>query len=102
MRSLNVRFAMLAMLAVLGATGCASSGGGNSYFSDAAVTTRVKRAIYNEPSLKVMDVGVTTDDGVVELTGTVKTRGERAKASEIARKAEGVKRVKNELKVQPQ
>ena len=102
MRSLKVRFATLAVAAVLGATGCASSGGGNSFFSDAAVTTRVKRAIYNEPSLKVMDVSVATEDGVVELTGSVKSRGERVRAGEIARKAEGVKRVKNELKVQAQ
>jgi osmotically-inducible protein OsmY len=30
----------------------------------------------------------------------VKTRGERLKAGDVARKVEGVKRVKNELKVQ--
>ena len=102
MIKLKARFAMLVAAVLLGLAGCASSGkeGGNSYFDDAAITTRVKRAIYNEPALKVMNVGVTTEDGVVELTGSVKSRGERAKAAEVARKAEGVKRVKNELKVQ--
>ena len=102
MTTLKGRFAMLIAAALVGLAGCASTGkeGGNSYLDDAAVTARVKRAIYNEPSLKVMNVGVTTEDGVVELTGNVKSRGERAKAGEVARKAEGVKRVKNELKIQ--
>jgi osmotically-inducible protein OsmY len=64
------------------------------------VTARVKKAIYNEPSLKVADISVTTDSSVVALEGSVKTRAERTKAGEVARKVEGVKRVKNELKVQ--
>ena len=93
--------AMAAFLtaALLGLTGCASTGGGNSYFDDAATTMRVKKAIYDDPSLKVMDVSVTTVDGVVELSGTVKNRGQGVKAVQVARKVEGVKRVKSELKV---
>lgn len=93
--------AMAAILAaaLLGLTGCASTGGGNSYFDDAATTMRVKKAIYDDPSLKVMDVSVTTVDGVVELSGTVKNRGQGVKAVQVARKVEGVKRVKSELKV---
>ena len=61
---------------------------------------RVKKAIYNEPSLKVMDVSVKTEGGVVELSGQVKSRAEKAKVAEVARKVEGVKRVKNDLTVQ--
>jgi osmotically-inducible protein OsmY len=100
MNKLKHRFALVIAAALLGLAGCATSGGGNSYFDDAAVTARVKKAIYNEPSLKVMAVGVTTEDGVVDLSGTVKTRAERAKATAVANKVEGVKRVKNELKVE--
>jgi hyperosmotically inducible protein len=61
---------------------------------------RVKKAIYNEPSLKVMNVSVTTEDGVVGLSGKVKSKAERAKAATIAAKVEGVKKVKNELTVE--
>jgi len=87
--------------ALLALAGCASNGkDGNSFFDDAGVTMRVKKAIYNEPSLKVMDVSVTTVNGVVELSGTVKTRGEKVKVGNVARKVEGVKMVKNELVVQ--
>jgi len=100
MKKLNRRAAALIAAAVLGLAGCASNGGGNNYFDDAMVTARVKKAIYNEPSLKVADISVTTDSSVVALEGSVKSRAERTKAAEVARKVEGVKRVKNELKVQ--
>jgi osmotically-inducible protein OsmY len=100
MNKLNRKAAALLAAAVLGLAGCATNGGGNNFFDDAMVTARVKKAIYNEPSLKVTDISVTTEASVVHLEGTVKTRGERLKAGDVARKVEGVKRVKNELKVQ--
>jgi osmotically-inducible protein OsmY len=88
--------ALLLAASLLGLSGCASTGG---FFDEASTTAKVKKAIYSEPSLKVMDISVSTDDGVVELTGMVKTRAERLKAAQVASKVEGVKRVKNELKV---
>ena len=99
MNKLNRKTAVLLLAAVLGLAGCATSGG-NSYFDDAMVTARVKKAIYNEPSLKVTDISVSTEGSVVALEGSVKSRAERLKAADVARKVEGVKRVKNELKVQ--
>ena len=99
MIKLKHRFALAIAAAMLGLAGCASPGG-TSFFDDAAVTMRVKKAIYNEPSLKVMNIGVTTADGVVDLTGTVKSKAERSKATAVAVKVEGVKKVKNDLKVE--
>ena len=96
----NRTWTALVFAAVVGLAGCASSGGGNSFFDDAMVTARVKKAIYNEPSLKVAEISVSTDEAVVSLEGTVKTRGERLKAAQVARKVEGVKRVRNELKIE--
>jgi len=61
---------------------------------------RVKKAIFNDPSLQVMNVSVTTEDGVVNLSGSVKSKAERSKASAVATKVEGVKKVKNDLKVE--
>ena len=77
------------------ATGCATTGGG--VFGDTGITTRVKTAIFNEPELKVMAIHVSTEDRVVTLSGTVKTRAERTKAIQAARNVEGVKAVKSEL-----
>lgn len=99
MDKLNRMLMVLAAAALLGLAGCASSGGGNNFLDDAMVTARVKNAIFNEPSLKVTDISVTTEGGVVTLDGSVKTRAERARAAEVARKEEGVRRVNNLLKV---
>jgi osmotically-inducible protein OsmY len=99
MNKLNRKAAAFLVAALLGLAGCATNGG-NNFFDDAMVTARVKKAIYNEPTLKVTDISVTTEEAVVHLEGTVKTRAERQKAGDVARKVEGVKRVKNELKVQ--
>jgi len=82
------------LVSLLLAAGCATTG---DYLGDARTTTRVKSAIYNEPELKVMGIHVSTEEGVVTLSGAVKTRAERAKAVQVARKVEGVKQVKNDL-----
>ena len=91
--------AVLLAAALLGLAGCASPGG-TSFFDDASTTAKVKQAIYNDPALKVMNISVSTEDSVVSLSGTVKTRTERARAIQAARKVEGVKRVKDELKIE--
>jgi osmotically-inducible protein OsmY len=88
--------ALLLAAALLGLSGCASTG---AFFDEASTTAKVKKAIYSEPSLKVMDISVSTEDGVVELNGSVKSRAERAKAGQVAAKVEGVKKVNNQLKV---
>ena len=100
MNQLKHRFALVIAAALLGLAGCATSPGGTSWFDDAATTAKVKKAIFNEPTLKTMNVSVTTEDGVVALSGTVKSKAERTKATAIAGKVEGVKKVKNDLKVE--
>jgi osmotically-inducible protein OsmY len=101
MNNLKRGFAVAFYAAVLGLAGCASTPGQNNYFDDAMVTARVKKAIYNEASLKVTDISVKTENAVVSLSGAVKNRNERTRAAEVARHVEGVKLVKNELKVDP-
>ncbi len=99
MNTLKRSFAVAFCAAVLGLAGCASTPGQNNYFDDAMVTARVKKAIYNESALKVNDISVKTENAVVSLSGAVKNRNERTKAAEVARHVEGVKLVKNELRV---
>ena len=93
------RTGVLVAFTLLFATGCASTGG-SDFLGDTRTTTRVKTAIYNEPELKVMSIHVATEDGVVTLSGAVKSRAERAKAVQVARKVEGVKQVKNDLTIE--
>lgn len=81
---------------LLGTAGCTKPS------SDAAITGRVKTAISKAPELKGTKVSVSTNEKVVHLGGTVKSRAERAMLIAVARKVEGVKAVKTDLVVTPQ
>jgi osmotically-inducible protein OsmY len=85
---------------LLFALGCASTSTREStgeYIDDSVITSKVKAAIFNEPSLKVFQINVETYKNVVQLSGSVATSAERAKAVELARSVEGVRSVRNDL-----
>ena len=88
--------ALLVLTLVLGTAGCSNPS------SDAAITGRVKSAISGEPGLKGTTVSVSTSEKVVQLSGTVKSRAERAMLIAVARKVEGVKAVETNLVVASQ
>ena len=64
---------------------------------DAAITTKVKAAIFAEPSLKTLQISVDTIQGVVSLTGSVDSQADSNKAKALASSVEGVKVVENRL-----
>lgn len=64
---------------------------------DAAVTTRVKAKFVGDERLKDSDIHVDTRNGVVTLTGTAPSDEAKAAAEELARQAEGVKSVDNQI-----
>lgn len=86
--------ALVLVALVLGAAGCSESSG------DAAITSRVKSAISKEAALRGTSVDVSTEKKVVHLSGTVKSRAERAMLIAVARKVEGVQAVRTDLVVQ--
>jgi osmotically-inducible protein OsmY len=80
--------------------GCASTPTRESsgeYVDDSAITTRVKAAIFDDPSLKVLQINVETFKGEVQLSGFVDSAQNVRKAGEVARSVRGVKSVKNDL-----
>lgn len=80
--------------------GCASTPtreGTGEYIDDSAITTKVKAAIFNDPSLKVFQINVETFKGEVQLSGFVDSAQSVKKAGEVARGVNGVKSVKNNL-----
>ena len=82
--------------------GCASTPTREStgeYIDDSTVTTKVKAAIFNDPSLKVFQINVETFKGEVQLSGSVDSDQIVNKAGEVARGVGGVKSVKNDLVV---
>ena len=64
---------------------------------DAAITAKVKAAIFAEPSLKTLQISVDTVQGVVALTGSVDSKEESNRAKALASAVEGVKVVENRL-----
>lgn len=89
-----------ALLAAL--VGCASSERREStgqFVDDSVITTKVKAAFFEEPSLKVFQINVKTYRAVVQLSGFVDNKEQVKTAGEVAAKVEGVKSVENSLLV---
>lgn len=94
--------AILAALTLAAVAGCASTRTQEStgqYFDDAAITTKVKTAIFNDPNLKANEIAVETYKGVVQLSGFVTSQSEINHATEVARGVAGVTSVKNDIHV---
>ena len=69
------------------------------YVDDSAITTKVKSAIFTDPSLKTLQITVVTYKGVVQLSGFVDSAQNAKKAGELAGSVAGVTEVKNDLVV---
>jgi len=67
------------------------------YVDDAVITTKVKAAVLQEPSLKSAEINVETLKGTVQLSGFVRSRADINKAVEVAKGVNGVKSVKNDM-----
>jgi osmotically-inducible protein OsmY len=94
--------ALFSAALLLSALGCASTSNREStgeYIDDSVITTKVKNAIFSEPSLKVLQINVETYKNSVYLSGLVSSRGEMDKAVELARAVDGVRSVKNDLRL---
>jgi hyperosmotically inducible periplasmic protein len=68
---------------------------------DATITTHVKTALLNDPDVARLRLDVDTFEGIVTLSGAVKTPAERDKAIALARKTRGVHDVKSTLQINP-
>ena len=64
---------------------------------DAALTTKVKAAYAADPNLSALLISVDTKDGVVTISGPVKTAADKEHAARLAQAIEGVKSVVNQL-----
>jgi osmotically-inducible protein OsmY len=94
----TMRPACKALLLVLLLTGCAARSGRPS--DDATTTTRVKIALLNEARVGGLRLEVKTFQGVVTLSGTVRSKADEQAAIAAARTIQGVRDVKSELKIE--
>jgi hyperosmotically inducible protein len=103
MRTVNKYLSAIVLAVSLASVvGCASTSkqeGTGEYMDDTVLTTKVKTAIFNEPTLKSAEINVETFKGVVQLSGFLTSQAAVNKAVEVARGVNGVKSVKNDMRV---
>ena len=68
--------------------------------TDAAITERIATELKADPAMRGADVSINTDNGVVVLSGTVKSHEQTGVASAHAQRQDGVLRVDNHLRPQ--
>jgi hyperosmotically inducible periplasmic protein len=78
---------------------CSSTQPASEQMSDAAITSKINAKYLGDSSVKGRDIKVTTEEGVVYLTGRVGTQAEKDEAEQIARNTKGVRSVVNNIMV---
>jgi osmotically-inducible protein OsmY len=98
-RSLATLVGILFVAMALGCASTAKQEGTGEYVDDTAITSKVKAAIFNEPSLKSAEINVETFKGAVQLSGFVCSQAAESNAVEVARTVGGVKPFKNDMRL---
>ena len=75
------------------------SNGMRATLADSVTTTKLKSEFLTDDTLRKGDISVTTNNGVVTLSGTVGSEEARKKAVDIARGQDGVMRVEDKLTI---
>lgn len=99
----NKRFATfilaMALTSMLGCASPASKEGIREASADEVITSKIKKAISGERSLKSAEINVETSKGVVLLTGFVSSAAAENTATELARNVKGVTLVRDGILV---
>lgn len=92
------------IVAVMSLIGCQSMTGktAGENVSDASISTAVQSKLTSDRVSNFTRVDVDTERGVVNLSGVVQSSEQKARASELARQVNGVKKVNNNLQIQDQ
>jgi len=96
---LSAVFLAVTLTSVVGCASTPQKEGTGQYIDDSVITAKVKAAILDEPTLKVMEINVETFKGVVQLSGFVRSQADAYKAVEVARGVNGVKAVTNDMRL---
>lgn len=101
MKSMLGRFALtMSLVLAFVLAGCATHNTSiGTKMEDTAITAKVKAALFADPDVKGQQVAVDTVDGVVQLSGFVSSSAMAARAVDIARRTDGVRRVENKVSV---
>ena len=69
------------------------------HLDDHTLSSHVKKALGEDHQYKYADVNVDTFKGVVQLSGFTNTKDQKNRAGDLAKRAEGVKEVQNNITV---
>lgn len=97
LKNVSTFFLVIFLASIFGCASSAKHEGTGEYIDDTIITTKVKAAIFDEPSLKSSEINVETFKGAVQLSGFVHDKADINKAAELARTVKGVTSVKNAL-----
>jgi len=92
----------LLTLALAASLACAADGTRRStgeYVDDKVVSAKVKAALIDDPTTKAYQIDVSTYEGVVQLSGFVDDSKSISVAEQVAESVDGVKDVRNDLRV---
>ncbi len=103
---MNIRHRAIATAVIFSVTtvlsACASTPtteGTGEYVDDTVITTKVKAAVFNAPSLKSAEINVETFKGRVQLSGFVNSQDDIDAAVRLARGVSGVSAVTNSMRL---
>ncbi|MBX3319038.1 MAG: BON domain-containing protein [Nitrospira sp.] len=90
--------------ALVGAMGCQSMTGktASRTMSDAGITASVQAKLTADKVSNFSRIDVDTERGIVTLNGVVQSAQERERAGRLAKEADGIKGLNNNLQVQSQ
>jgi hyperosmotically inducible protein len=90
------------LAAVMLMAGCGGMSGktAGQTVDDATITATVKSKLVADKAANLTRVDVDTNNGTVYLSGSVETPEQKIRAEKLARQADGVKTVVNDLEVQ--
>jgi hyperosmotically inducible periplasmic protein len=83
----------IALLTLIGCAAMSSPDGAGGSSEDAAITAQVRSSFMADPLLSASALNVETRQGVVHLSGTVKTEQERYRAIQLVQSVAGVREI---------
>jgi hyperosmotically inducible protein len=97
---LRVPVICLVVVLALTLSACSSTKSPGTQVDDAAITAKIKAKLAADGDINPFNIDVDTNLGEVVLQGVVKKEDTRRKAEQYARGTDGVKRVRNLIKVE--
>lgn len=85
--------------AVNGRPPAGGAAGAGTSAADDRITAQVKTVLLNDPQISATRIDVTTANGVVTISGIVRSQAEEQRAVQLARQVSGVKDVRSTLTI---